>query len=116
MATESIVPSPEKSFLSFVDVNSAAGGTLNLVALVAAKRVRVYRVVLNCVAAQVATFKDTAAVVLFPALSFGINGGLILDFDGLPWLETGLGVGLDLVFADAVQVSGRVWYTQRGDE
>lgn len=113
MATQTTVPGPEKSFLEFKDINTAAGGVIVIVPAVPGTRIRLYRAVLQAFAPTLATFQDTAAVEAFPQLSLG---ALTWDFDGLPWLETDLEVGLDINLSAAVQVSGRIWYTQRGDE
>lgn len=112
MGTSTTVPSPEKSFLSSAAIDTAAAATIALVALIALKRVRVYRIWLISAAAQVATFKDSAGTQLEAQIPLG---GFVWDFDGLPWTETGLGLGLSLTLANAVQTSGRVWYTQRDD-
>lgn len=112
-ATQSTVPAAERAQLSRVQVDSAVAGTLNLVAGVAGRVVRVYRMLLNTHAAQLATLQDTAPTVLIPQLSFGAQGGLALDFDGEPWAETAVGEGLDLVLTTGAQTSGVVYYTQR---
>ena len=102
-------------YLSSALIDTALVGDINPVALVAGQRVRVYRLLLNVHAAQLVTFKDSDNNVLLPQLSFGPTGALVLDFDGHPWLQTPLAKGLRISLANAVQTSGKIWYTQRGD-
>ena len=108
-------PDTASEYLSSVLIDTALDGDINPVALLADKRVRVYRILLNVHAAQLVTIKDSDNNVLLPQLSMGAQGGLLLDFDGHPWLQTPLAKGLRISLANAAQTSGKIWYTQRGD-
>lgn len=112
-ATQSTTPGAGPAQLSRVLIDSAAAGTLNLVAGLPGTIIRVYRLLLNTHAAQLSTLQDTAPTVLIPQLSLGSQGGIALDFDGEPWAETAVGEGLDLVLTTAAQTSGVLSYTQR---
>lgn len=97
-------------------INSAAGGTLAIVAAVASQRVGVYRLVLVVPAAVTVTFQDTAGGALSAPYAFGTTGGsLTLDtpVNGDPWYQSGVGLGLQLLVSAAVQVSADV-YTLQG--
>ena len=108
-------PDTAREYLSSTLIDTAAGGDVVIAAAVATKKVRLYRLLLNCHAAQLVTVKDSADTVLLPQVSMGATGGLVLDFDGHSWVDAATGLGLKITLANAVQTSGKAWYTQRGE-
>ena len=106
-------PDTAKEYLSSTLIDTAAGGDVVIAVAVATKKVRLYRLLLNCHAAQLITIKDSAGTVLLPQMSYGATGGLVLDFDGHSWVDAATGLGLKLTLANAVQTSGKAWWTQR---
>lgn len=91
-------------------IDTASAGANELVAAVAAKKIRVIALTLVCAAAQAVTFK-TATTALTGAMSFAANGGM--DINRTPpnyFLETVAGEALNLTLANAVQVSGTLNY------
>jgi hypothetical protein len=98
-----------------VIINSAAGGTLAVVAAVANQRVGIYKIVLVVATAITLTFQDTAGGALSAPYVFGANGGSItLDtqMNGDPWYQSGVGLGIQLLTSVAVQVSADIYFLQ----
>lgn len=98
-----------------VIVNSAAGGTLAVVAAVANQRAGIYRMILTVAAAVTVTIQDTGSNALSEPFAFGANGGsIVLDtpINGDPWWQSNTGLGLQLNASAAVQVSSDIWYLQ----
>lgn len=98
-----------------VIVNSAAGGTLPIVAAVAGVRSNLYRLILTVPAAVTVTLQDTSGAALSQPFAFGTSGGSItldVPINGDPWWTAPLGRGLQFNASAAVQVSADVWYLQ----
>ena len=91
--------------------NAAAAGDTVAVAGAAGQVIRVYRLFLVAAAATSITFKD-GATALTGAMSLAANEAMILDFDGEPWFTCSNAANFVVNSANAVQVSGRVYYTQ----
>ena len=93
-----------------IDIASAT--TTILVAAASGRIVKVYRLIVFANGANTLTWQDSGAAVLYPAMAFAANSGLVLDEYGYPWMTTPAGLGLSLVTSAAAQVSGRVYYSQ----
>jgi hypothetical protein len=110
MAGFNVSPGINNVLTSFL-VNTAAGGDIPIVAAVAGKVVRVYRVLIIPTAAATLTWKDGTTVVSGP-LAVAINGIYNLEFTGEPWYFSSVGATINLN-STAVQISGNVWFTQQ---
>lgn len=94
-------------------VNITSGTSTAVIAGTAAQFVRVYRIMLNFAATQTLDIRSSGGTSLVgAAMSFGANGGLVLDFDGEPWLTTLTGEGLTLVTTTTGAVNGVVYYVK----
>lgn len=97
--------------LTKVTVNISTATTTALIAGTASQNVRVYKVVLNFGAAQTLDIIGSGGTSLVGgAMSFGANGGLVLDFDGEPWWTTPTAEGLSLITTTTGVVRGTVYY------
>lgn len=103
---------PTTAALSSASINAAASGNNTLVAAVAAQTVRVFRLFLVVAGTVDIIFRDGAATGFTGTMSFSKNGSMTIDFDGEPWFVTTAGNAFILNLSAAVQVSGRVYYTQ----
>lgn len=104
------VPNP----FTQVPINASASGDNIIVAGVAGKQVKVFRLKLIVAAAVVVLVKDGATVIDGP-LSFSANEGMILDWSGYdapPWYTTSLGNALIMNLSTGVQVGGNLDYVQ----
>ena len=97
--------------LSSAVVNIPGDASTNLVAAVAGKTVRLFRVLLIMDAATSITFKSAATALSGP-MPIAANGGFILDFNGDPWYQTVAGEALVLVQTGTANIGGTVWYGQ----
>jgi hypothetical protein len=109
VATQTSTPATESEYTSRTQIDTAVAGTIVLAAAVAGVRQRLYQLVLNTHAAQLATIRSSGGTVLIPTLALGASGGVVLDFGGHPWATSLTGEGLDLVLANAAQTSGVAW-------
>lgn len=89
-------------------------GDNTVVAAVAGKSVRVFRIFFVCSAATNVTIKDGAGTNLTGAMSMGANGGFTLDYmDGSePWFFTSSGNAFIINQSGTAQISGTVFYQQ----
>lgn len=93
-----------------VAINSAAGGTIALVAAVAAQTWKLFGIVFTVASAVTVKLSD-GTVDMTGAMSFGAGGGLILTPQGEPyWTAAGANRPLNLVMGSTVQISGTAWY------
>jgi len=92
-------------------VSAAAAGDNVLIAGSGSTVVRVYRVLLVFGGATTAVIKS-GSTALTGTMSFQQGGTMVLDFDDEPWFTGGAGQAIRLTLGSAVQVSGRIWYTQ----
>lgn len=78
-------------------INNISSATdTSIVSATASQTTRVYRLVLTCAGANVLTFKS-ASTAIFPAITFGTNGGSVtLDFSGYWWMKTATNEALNL--------------------
>jgi hypothetical protein len=98
-----------------VIVNSAAGGTLAIVAAVAGQGVNVYRMILTTATTVTVTLQDTSGNALSQPFAFGANGGAVTIDDpmnGDPWWSSVTGRGIQFNASTNVQVSADVWFIQ----
>jgi hypothetical protein len=101
------------ALLSSAAVDCAALGDNTLIAGVALQMVNVYRIVLVFGANVEATLYDGAAgTALTGPIPMAAGGSFTLDFDGEPWFTCSAATEFVLNLSAAVQVSGRVYYTQ----
>lgn len=103
---------PTTAQLASVSVSVAASGDNTLVAGAGGQTVRVFKLMLVVGAAVNIRFKDGAGTNLTGIMTMTASGAVVLDFDSEPWFVTALGNGFVLNLSAAVQVSGRVYYTQ----
>jgi hypothetical protein len=97
--------------LTKVTLNITTATTTAVIAGTASQLVRVYKVVLNVAAAQTINVISSGGASLVGApMSFGANGGLVLDFDGEPWWTTVVAEGLSLVTTTTGAVTGTIYY------
>lgn len=97
--------------LTKVTVNITTATTTAIIAGTASQFVRVYKVVLNVAAAQTLNVITSGGASLVGApMSFGANGGLVLDFDGEPWWTTLVAEGLSFVTTTTGAVTGTIYY------
>ena len=83
-----------------------------IVAAVAGKTVRVFRIFFVTSAATNITIKDGAGTSLTGAMSMGANGGFTLDLQGEAWFFTSVGNAFIINQSGTAQVSGAVYYQQ----
>lgn len=98
-----------------VIINTAAGGTIPVVAAVANQRAGIYRMILTVATTVTVTIQDTGSNALSEPFAFGASGGsIVLDtpVNGDPWWQSSTGLGLQLNASAAVQVSADIWYLQ----
>jgi len=94
-------------------INCSTSGDNTLVTGVSGQSIRVYAFFLMVSGAVNLKFKDGAATDFFPAWPFlSAGAGWEKDPMGRPWLTTSGGNALVLNLSAAVQVSGRLYYTQ----
>ena len=105
------VPNP----FTQVPINISAGGDNIVVAGVAGKQIKVFRLKLITNAAVVIRVKDGASIVLDGPLAFSGNEGMVLDwpgYDGPPWYTTTIGNALIMNLTGAATVGGNLDYVQ----
>lgn len=103
---------PTTSALTSASINASASGDNTLVAAVAAQTVRVFKLFLVANGAVNIKFKDGAATDLTAVMNLNIGGSITIDLDGEPWFLTSAGNAFVLNLSAAVQVSGRIYFTQ----
>lgn len=101
------------SGLTSAKVDFAASGDNVIVAAVANKTVKLYKIMVVFADAVDVIFYDGAAgTALTGLMSISAGGSIVLDFDGEPWFEASAGNALVMNLSDAIQVSGRAYYRQ----
>lgn len=103
---------PSTSGLTEAAINAAASGDNTIVAAVAAQTVRVMKLFLTVAQACTLTFKSGAGTSLTGAITLSAGASIVLDLDGEPWFTTGSGSAFVINLSAAVQMSGRIYYTQ----
>ncbi len=107
------MPWPAEAAIDF-----AGAGDNTIVVGVADQKVRVFQLFFVVAAATIIVVKDGAGTALTGPMSFTAGGSFVLDFvrgsreADQPWFTTSEGNAFVLNSTNAVQVSGRVYYTQ----
>jgi hypothetical protein len=101
---------PHAAVLTSVAINLATG-TGAIVAAVAGKSVKLYRLWLVASDGTDLTFEDGSTALSGPAF-LQQGGGITLDFSGEPWYTTTAGNALNLNASVSSQVSGTAYYVQ----
>lgn len=109
-----VTPSlPTTALSSRTAINAASSGDNTLIAAVTGQTIRVHKLFLIASGAVNIKFKDGAGGTDFhPAIPLYAGGGMTLDFDGDPWFLTTAGNAFVLNLSAAVQISGRIYYSQ----
>lgn len=97
---------------SLASISFAGSGDNTVVAGVALKTVRIFKMFFTVASATTITFKDTTPTSFTGAMTLNAGGSFTLDFDTEPWFLTATAKGFVITSSNAVQVSGAVWYTQ----
>lgn len=103
---------PSTAVLTAVAISSASTGDITIVAGVAGKVIRVWKIFFNIGAASNLTFKDGASTSLSGAMNFPANGGLVLDHDSEAWFTATSGNAFIINQSGTAQISGACYYTQ----
>lgn len=103
---------PTSGITTRAAINVASSGDNTLIAAVSSQTIRVHKLFLVVSGAVNIKFKDGAGTDFHPALPMQAGGGFVLDFDQEPWFVTSTNTALVLNLSAAVQVSGRIYYTQ----
>lgn len=103
---------PSTVTMSRAAINISSSGDNTIVAAVGGQTVRIHKLFLIASGAVNLKFKDGASTDLTPALPLQAYGAMTLDFDQEPWFITAAGNALIINLSAAVQVSGRVYFTQ----
>lgn len=90
----------------------SASNSADIVALVAAKKIRVLSLFVVTAGATTVKFRSGGTVDLTGAMSFAANGGISLPFNPVGWFETAAGAKLDMVLGSAVAVAGGLTYIE----
>lgn len=94
-----------------VKISVAAATTTTLVALVAAKKIRILSLYLVSTAANTVTLQShTTTTNSDGGCAYAANGGIALPFNPIGWFDTTAGEALDMVTSGAGQVSGQLSY------
>ena len=101
--------------LTQVPINTSTSGQSTLVAGVAGKKIKVFRLKLICALATTVTILDGSSTILDGPLSFSANEGMVLDFttmDMPPWYTTSLGNALVINSTATTVIGGNLDYLQ----
>lgn len=108
-----ITPSlPTAALSTRTAINAASSGDNTLIAAVVGQTIRVHKLFFIASGTVNIKFKDGAGSDLTPAMPLYAGGGVTLDFDGDPWFVTTAGNAFVLYLSAAVQISGRIYYSQ----
>lgn len=110
--TRSRVEHPTATDFTAARINQSSATPQALVAGVSLQSVRVYRIHLYAVAAVVATLTDGSGGTIFEDFPFGAGGSIVFDDSSDYLYKTTAGNGFFLSTPSAVQMYGRLWYTQ----
>jgi len=101
--------------LTSAAINIDSSGDNSVIAAASASIIRVYRMFLIPASAVAVTFKDGTgggATALTGAMSLAANQFVDFNFQGEPWFVCSNDSPFNINLGSAVQVSGRVYYTQ----
>lgn len=93
-------------------INTAAGGTVEIVAAVSGKRIKVYAIFFTLASATTVNIKSASTTLTgdMTLSSFSLDP-MMFGKNMFPWLQTAAGEALNFTFGGAVQCSGVVYYT-----
>lgn len=94
-------------------IDTAAGGTVELIAATASQTIRIYKIFVYANSANNLTFKD-GSTNLMGVINLNANSGFVVDPDAnghCPYTLTA-GNAFNMTCSAASQVSGRVWFIQ----
>lgn len=96
---------------TIASIDFSGSGDNTLVAGIANKTIRVFRLFIVVASATSLIFKD-GSTALNGALPMSANGGLTFDLSNEPWFYTSAGSNFILNSSNAGQIGGRIWYQQ----
>lgn len=105
-------PIPVSAYTERV-VDFATPGNNIIVPAVAAVRTRVYRLMIGPIGGASNIIIKSGATNLTGAMTFPAGGGFVLDQTSYAWFTGGLNEDLIISSSAAVQIGGRVYYTQQ---
>ena len=104
---------PNFGTVTFAAVSASSSGDNTLVAAVTGKKIRVLQVFLLAAAAVDVRFEDGAGgTALTGVMSLAANGGFVMPFSEIGWMEGSAATLLNLELGGAVQVSGVIAYAE----
>ena len=92
-------------------INWAVGGDSTIITGVVGQVIRVYRYFLVVGGATNITYKDQTIALTGP-VPLAANEAMVFTFDTKPWYTCAVGDNFVINSSNAVQVSGRAYYTQ----
>lgn len=103
---------PTTALTTRVSGDKATSGDSTIVSGVASQTIKVWKMIISYAASPVTLLiKDGAGTTLL-TVPLNTYGSMVLDFDGEPWFVTSAGNGLVFNLSAAVQIYGRVYFTQ----
>jgi len=96
--------------LSSAIINFNTSGNNTVITGIPANTIRIFKIFLMANGVTELTVKDGTTALTGPMLL--TNGSLTLDLDSEPWFVTSAGEHFIIGSSQAVQISGRVYYTQ----
>jgi hypothetical protein len=103
---------PTTSELSEAAVSAGTSGDNTLIAGVASKTIRVYRLFLVANGSVQVVIKDGASISLTGGMQLSTSTIINLPLDGEPWFTTSSGNAFVVNLSAAIFVCGRVYYLQ----
>ena len=98
--------------ISEAALNFASSGDNTIVSASSGKIVRIFRIFFVVAGDVNVKMKDGAGTDLTAAMTMKTGGSFVLDYDSFPWFSTVAGNAFLINLSGAVQVSGRIYYTQ----
>ena len=97
-----------------VVINISTGTTTTLVSAASGKRIKVWGIWVQSAGTQTMKFQDGTPTILIPVIDFAARERLFIQQNDIPypWFTTVAGAKLDVVTTQAVQLSGRLYYSQ----
>lgn len=97
-----------------VVINISTATTTTLVSAVSGKCIKVWGIWVQSAGTQTMKFQDGTPTILIPVIDFATRERLFIQqySTPYPWFTTVAGAKLDVVTTQAVQLSGRLYYSQ----
>lgn len=111
LVTRNIPAAPATEDLTGIAIDIAAMGNNTIVAAVINQTIRVFKLFLVATSAVNVLFRSSDTDFT-PAIPLTAGGSIVLDFDTRAWFTTGTNKSFIINLSAAVQVSGRLYYTQ----